>query len=91
MSNITPIYPTRRVRAVVHQVTFDLVPRSVVERLFHAAIAVGWAADDGAYSAADHEALASLDALQKAVDAASQFTVPVEQEVDEPIRGEEAQ
>lgn len=85
MSNVTPLRPTRRVTVTAHQVTFDLVPRNVLEEVFHTAIAVAWAADDGAYTAEHQDADERLEALQKAVSAASQFTVPVEREVDEPI------
>lgn len=85
MSNIVPIKPTRRVTITAHRVTFDIVPRAVMEQLFHTAIAVGWAAGDGAYKAEHQEADERLDALQEAVNAASQFTVPVQHEVDEPI------
>lgn len=90
MSNIVQIHPTRRVTVTAHQVTFDLVPRNVLEEVFHTAIAVAWAADEGAYDAdssdADKaEAAERMEALQKAVSAASQFTVPVQREVNEPI------
>lgn len=90
MSNITLLRPTRRVTTTVHQVTFDLVPRNLLEEVFHAAIAVGWAADEGAYDddcgdADKAEAAERMATLQKAVNAASQFTVPVQREVDEPI------
>lgn len=85
MSNVTQLRPTRRVTVTAHQVTFDLVPRDVLEEVFHTAIAVAWAADEGAYSAEHHEADERLESLQRAVSAASQFTVPVQHEVDEPI------
>lgn len=85
MSNITQNHPTRRVTIAAHRVMFDLVPRSVLEEVFHTAIAVAWAADDGAYKAEHQEADERLDALQKAVSSASQYTVPVQHEVDEPI------
>ena len=91
MSNVVPIIPARKVVITAHQVTFELVPPAVVEELFHAAIAVGWAADEGAYDSPDADALARLEYLQKAVSAASQYTVPVEREVDEPIRNREEQ
>ncbi|KEH14050.1 hypothetical protein GY15_08935 [Delftia sp. 670] len=85
MSNVTQLRPTRRVTITAHQVTFDLVPRDVLEEVFHTAIAVAWAADEEAYSAEHHEADERLESLQRAVNAASQFTVPVQREVDEPI------
>ena len=34
MSKIVPIRPTRRSVVTAHRVTFDLVPRAVVEALF---------------------------------------------------------
>lgn len=88
MSNIVPIKPTRQVTITAHRVTFDLVPRNVMEQLFHTAIAVGWALDNGDISMHTehpdaHEHL--LVDLQKAVSVASQYTVPVEIEVDEPV------
>ena len=85
MSNVTPLWPTRKVMMTVHQVTFDLVPREVVERVFHAAIAVAWASSDGEYTPAAQDAADRLNELEKAVNAASQYTVQVEREVDEPI------
>jgi hypothetical protein len=85
MSNITQLRPTKRVTITAHRVTFDLVPRSVLEQVFHAAIAVAWAADEGVYSAGHPEAGERLESLQRAASAASQFTVPVQHEVDEPI------
>lgn len=85
MSNITELRPTRRVTVTKHQVTFDLIPLRVIEDLFHAAIAVGWAADEDGYTAVDEETQERLASLQKAVSAASQFTTPVVCEVDEPI------
>lgn len=85
MSNIAPIEPTRHVTITAHQVTFDLVPRNILEEVFYAAIGVAWAADDGAYRAEDQEADGRMQYLQKAVSAASQFTVPVQREVEEPI------
>lgn len=85
MSNVTPIRQTRRVNVTVHRVTFDLVPRAVVEELFYAAISVAWAAGDGEFTSDDAEAMDRMEALQKAVSAASQYAVPVEREVEEPI------
>ncbi|MFC4927859.1 hypothetical protein [Delftia deserti] len=85
MSNISQLHPTKRVTITAHRVAFDLVPRDVLEQVFHAAIAVAWAADEEAYVAEDCEANERLESLQKAVSAASQYTVPVEHEVDEPI------
>jgi hypothetical protein len=85
-SNVIPLRPTRRVVGIAHQVTFELVPRAVVEELFHAAIAVGWAADDDSYSSSDPEAADRLAILRKAVGAASQYTVPVEHEYEVPAR-----
>lgn len=81
----TQLQPTQRVTITAHQVTFDLVPRNVLEEVFNAAIGVAWAADDGAYKAEDQEAGERMEYLQKAVSAASQFTVPVQREVEEPI------
>ncbi|MGB3069788.1 MAG: hypothetical protein WBC18_14635 [Ottowia sp.] len=85
MSNIVPIRPTRRVTITAHRVMYELVPPAILEQLFHAAIAVGWAAGDGAYSADNPDAQERLEDLERAVSAASQYTVPVEHEVDEPI------
>lgn len=85
MNNVPPIRKTRRVTVTAHRVAFDMVPRHVVEELFHAAIAVGWAADDDAYFASDNEYRARLKALQAVVGEASQYTTPIEHEVDEPI------
>ncbi|GAB2531204.1 hypothetical protein [Simplicispira piscis] len=85
MSNITHLRQTRRVTIPAHRVTFDLVPRAVVEELFFAAVAVGFAADEGAYSAHDANAQERLDGLHAAATKAAQYTVPVEIEVDEPI------
>lgn len=85
MSNIVQLRPTRRVVSIAHRVTFDLVPRAVVEELFNAAIVVGWAAENEAYSCVDREAAELMAALQKAVGAASQYTVPVEHEFEEPV------
>lgn len=85
MSNITPIHPTRRAVITAHQVTFELVPRAIIEDLFYAAIAVGWSADDGAYTAGSQDAGDRLASLQSAVSAASQYTVPVEREINEPV------
>lgn len=65
MSNIIQLNQTRRVVGVVHRVTFDLVPRAVLEELFYAAIAVGWSADDEAYSSDDKHAAEHLEMLQK--------------------------
>lgn len=86
MSNVVAMLPTRRVTVTAHRVTFDLVPRAVLEQVFHTAIAVAWAADEGAYIAEHGEADDRLADLQKAVSEASQFTVPVQHEVDEPIQ-----
>ncbi len=85
MNKVVPICKTRKVMTTVHQVTFDLVPRVVMEKLFYAAIAVGWAADDGLYSSDWQDANDSLQELQDAVSAASQYTTSVEREVEEPI------
>lgn len=82
--NVIPLRPTRRVVGIAHQVTFELVPRAVVEELFYAAIAVGWADDDGAYSSSDPEAADRLAILRKAVGAASQYTAPVAFEYEGP-------
>lgn len=87
MSNIAQIRPTRRVTVTAHRVTFELVPKEVVEKLFHAAIAVGWAAGDGEYTSENQEAQDRLEHLMKVVGDASQYTVPVEHEVEEPIQG----
>lgn len=90
MKNVTPLRKTRRVRITAHRVTFDLVPRNIIEEVFHAAIAVGWAASDGAFDSDSNdydraEAAERIATLQKAVSAASQYTVPVHIEVDEPV------
>lgn len=77
MSNVIQMRPTNRFVGISHQVTIDLVPRVIVEQLFYAAIAVGWASENEAYSCADLEAEELMTALQKAVSAASQYTVPV--------------
>lgn len=90
MSNITPLRPTRRVTVIAHRVTFELVPKEVVEKLFHAAIAVGLAAGDGEYTSDSQDALDRLDHLMTVFDEAFQYTVPVEREVDEPIQGASA-
>lgn len=86
MSNIVQIRPTRRATITAQLVCFDLVPRDVLENVFHAAIAVAWADGDGAYSTEDAEGHERMQSLQKAVSAASQYTVPVQREVDEPIK-----
>lgn len=85
MSKVVQIRPTRRVTITAHQVAMDLVPRTAIEELFNAAIAVGWAADDEAYNARDDESAERLAALIVAVNKASQYTVTVERELDEPI------
>ncbi|MDR0216202.1 MAG: hypothetical protein LBJ15_19705 [Comamonas sp.] len=85
MSNITPIRKTRRAVITAHQVTFELVPQAVIEDLFYAAIAVGWSAGDGAYTADGQDASDRLASLRSAVSAASQYTVPVEREINEPV------
>lgn len=82
MSNITTIHQPRQDAIPAHQVAFDLVPRDVMEDLFNAAISVGWAADNERYSAKNQEARDLLAALQKAVCAASQYTIPVTLEVN---------
>lgn len=86
MSNIVTLHPTRKVMTTVHRVQFELVPRAVMEDLFYAAISVGWSADDGEISATpidvQSDAGARLEALQKAVGDASQFTTPVEREME---------
>lgn len=87
MSNIAQIRPTRRVAVTAHRVTFELVPKEIVEKLFHAAIAVGWADGDGEYTSDSQDALDHLEHLMKVVGEASQYTVPVEREVEEPIQG----
>lgn len=87
MSNVIPLHPTRRVSITAHRITFDLVPRDVMERLFNAAIAMGFASGDdmSTYVTGDEHADACLAELLGAVSAASQYTVPVQIEVDEPI------
>jgi hypothetical protein len=85
MSDIVNIKKTRRVVTTTHRVTFELVPRDVMEELFHSAIAVGWAADEDAYSARDGQSAERLSSLMRAVGKASQYTVPEERVVDEPV------
>jgi hypothetical protein len=85
MSNVIPLRKTRRVLTTVHQVTFDLVPREVVESVFYTALAVGWGAEDGDVAGSTPEACARIESLITAISAAAQYTVPIEREVDEPI------
>lgn len=85
MSNVVQLHKTRRVMVTVHQVTFDLVPREVLKAVFEASIAVAWMADDGEFTSDSPEAIDRMEALQKAVNAASQYTIPIEREVEEPI------
>lgn len=85
MSNVIQLRKTRRVMTTAHQVTFDLVPREVLKAVFDAAVPVAWMADDGEFTSADPEAIDRMEALQKAVNAASQYTIPIVREVEEPI------
>jgi len=85
MSNVVQLRKTRRVMGTFHQVTFDLVPREVLKAVFEAAIPVAWMADDGEFTADNPEAIDHMEALQKAVNAAAMYTVPIEREVEEPI------
>lgn len=85
MNNVVQLRPTKCVVGIAHQVTFDLVPRAIVEELFNVAISVGWAADNESYISIDSDAAELLSALQKAVSAASQYTVPVRHEYHEPV------
>lgn len=85
MSNVVQINPTQRVMRTAHRVTFDLVPRPVMEKLFYAAISVGWDADADLYRSETPEAEVELSALQEAVSEASQYTVEVQHEAEEPI------
>lgn len=85
MSNITPNQPTRTVTVPVSRVTFDLVPRHVVENLFYLAINFVWASDEEEYHFESETAKEMYDRLQDAVSEASHYTVEVMREAQEPI------
>lgn len=88
MSNIIQLRPTVRRTIEVHRVTIDLMPKNVQEKLMEAAIMVGFLLGNGEYELsadASQEAIEIFDNLEKAVNLASQYTVPGEMEVDEPV------
>ncbi|UJO99393.1 MAG: phage antirepressor KilAC domain-containing protein [Nitrosomonas sp.] len=85
---VTPLIRTVRKKAPAGRITTSLMPDDVKERLMDAAILVGmlygscelYLPDD-----ASPEAIEAFELLEHAVSIASQYTVPVEIEVDEPV------
>lgn len=88
MSNVVQLPTPKQYSGIAHRVVFDMVPRAIVEKLFHAAIAVGWAADEDEYRSENAEAVERMKALMDAVSAASEFTVPVDHQTGAPRANE---
>ena len=88
MTNVIQLRPTVRRTIEVHQVTIELMPRVVQEKLMEAAIMVGFLLGNGECELAADASQDAIDIfaeLEKAVNAASQYTTPCKREVDEPL------
>lgn len=88
MSNVTELRRTVRKKVPVGQITISLMPDEVKERLMNAALLVGMmygGCELELSEDASPEAIKAIEFLDSAVSAASQYTIPGEIEVDEPV------
>ena len=84
MSNVVQLRKSNEYHGIAHRVTLSLVPPALVEKLFYAAISVGWAAGEEEYSSANDNAAEKLEDLRALVSEASQYTVPIDFQTGEP-------
>lgn len=85
MSNVIPIRKSNTTPTIAYRVTFEKMPRDVVEKLVYAAISVGWAAGEGEYRSGKPEAEAKMQELMDAVNEASRYAIPVDFKTGEPV------
>ncbi|MBV6447288.1 hypothetical protein [Nitrosomonas sp.] len=88
MSNVTELRRTVRKKMPAGRITTSLMPDDVKERLMEAAILVGMMYGNCGLELSEDaspEVIEAFELLDHAVSVASQYTVPIEIEVDEPV------
>lgn len=85
MSNVIELRKKKEYHGIAHRVTFEKIPQDVLETIFYAAIAVGWAAGEGEYESETAEAGVKMNELITAVNEASRYAIPVDFKTGEPV------
>lgn len=81
MSNVIKLQFIRKeAGGVAYRIVLNEMPLDIIEAVFYAAIDVAWQYGDGGQVNA-----ASMDALLRAVEKTTQYTIPVDRQTGEPI------